>query len=191
MSEPNVVKLPPSNKVFLQAVFGEHWASAYIVSFPEDPNTPGASKWIARRWTELRPAQLEAVQSGAWNNYFCISRFGDRGRKSSGAPGNFIACHCVVLDDVGVKVQAHEAIERFGHPTWRIETSRGNEQWGYRLATPETDERRADRLLKKLVQLGLTDPSCGDVSRLVRLPVGTNTKEAAGRWRSVLRAWEG
>lgn len=185
MSNGKVAIDTPDNKAFLQVVFGGAWQEAYVTGFPDDPTYVDPAKWNGRRWREYSAAEL-APFSGM-NAYFCISLTGDAGRKTAGAYAkNFRSCHCVVLDDVGTKIQAHDVVLALGHPSWRFETSRGNEQWGYLLDRPEPSLRRVKRLYTRLRRIPLTD--CGDPSRNMRLPVQVNTK-AGLDWRVVVRAW--
>jgi hypothetical protein len=43
------------------------------------------------------------------------------------------------IDDIGPKVDARRALTLLGRPHYRLETSPGNEQWGYRLEPPIPD----------------------------------------------------
>jgi hypothetical protein len=97
----------------------------------------------------------------------------------------FQALHVFGLDDVGTKVSAQRALDLLGEPSYRIETSPGSEQWGYRLAPPMTDCARADRMQTRLVdvligQVRAPDPGQKGVTRYMRLPVGRNLKASLG-----------
>lgn len=79
--------------------------------------------------------------------------------------------HVVVLDDIGTKVQPN-ALE----PTYIIESSEGNYQWGYVLAEP-LDLADAAALMARLKLVpGLSDTKVLEPSHLVRLPRGINGK---------------
>ncbi len=69
-------------------------------------------------------------------------------------------------------------------PSWSLETSGDNYQWGYILAVPERDAGRVNALLDGLVAAGLCadfrDPGMKGVTRYVRLPIGRNTKAKYG-----------
>lgn len=110
------------------------------------------------------------------NTYFCVSSFtGTRRRKSE-----FVALHCLVIDDVGTKVEPATVVEQLGNilPTWELETSPGNFQWGYLFDEPLKSFARAERLINATVDAvaGGEDPGMKSVSRYVRLPEGRNWK---------------
>lgn len=169
MSEPNVVAATPDNKTVLQAVFGEQWEMAHVAAFPGDPKKDAA--WTGRRWKLWKDWQRD--QFTEQNLYFSIALFDANVRQAE----HFVSCHCISLDDVGTKVQAHEVIEVLGQPSWRLESSRGNEQWGYLLAAPEHDQDRVAALMLVLKELHLTDESSLGAIYYRRLPVSVNGKQ--------------
>src|SRR6185437_6392103 len=125
------------------------------------------------------------------NTYYTVSLFrGGRRRE-----GEFVSLHVVVLDDVGPKVPVAVARGLLGAPSYRLETSPGNEQWGYILDPPERDAARVKRfqkaLLVALLGAGAVDPGQRDVTRLARLPVGRNRKPAHGATGYKCRMTEG
>lgn len=77
-----------------------------------------------------------------------------------------IACYVVVCDDVGTKVDEGSLPE----PTYKLETSRGNFQWGYVLYEACEDLEYIGRLIDALADAGLTDPGARGFNRLVRVP---------------------
>ena len=85
----------------------------------------------------------------------------------------------LVVDDVGTKVPAIAIEMALGEPTAVVETSAGNYQWTYRLATPvpvahwaaffaEIESRTQQKLEGR------------DAVHLFRLPMGVNTKPGRG-----------
>lgn len=185
-----------TNNDFLQACFGGAWGEAHVCGFEPDPYDLDMlglrSAWMGGK-VKNNPRE---VTFGGQNNYFTISTFrdGDDG-KDRRRKSLFEATHVVVIDDVGTKVTQAEA-ETLPAPSWVLETSAGNYQWGYILATPERDAGRIDALLDGLVACGLsadgTDPGMKGVTRYVRLPVGTNTKAkyGPGGFTCRLDVWE-
>ena len=106
------------------------------------------------------------------NNYFCTSKLkpvdGIIHRRNS----NFSCLMCVVLDDVGtVKAKTPEL-----EPSWRIETSPSNEQWGYILEDSITDSVKAEKLIDLVIKAGYCDKGANGHVRYMRLPVGSNDK---------------
>jgi hypothetical protein len=173
-----------SNAEFLTAVFGEFASEAHVTGFSDPPDAmPKEHRglcWAGRRFKgrDLQPDH---------NNYFVISTFAaleENGRtRHVRRKAQFLQGHCVVVDDVGTKV-TREAAARLPAPSWRLETSPGNEQWGYILDKPCEDGALFSGTLALMVAKGLsvdgTDPGMKGVTRYVRLPVGVNRKSKYG-----------
>jgi hypothetical protein len=75
----------------------------------------------------------------------------------------------VPFDDIGTKAR-----EPSVEPSYKIETSVGNYQWGYLIhpfdvSTPE-GQLAYDTVLYSAVKAGLNDPGCRSATRVVRLP---------------------
>jgi hypothetical protein len=183
-----------SNEEFLQTVFGDGWLAAHLASFVDDPTseTMDRKKWGGGAAKEKL---LWAIPTR--NNYFTVSLFArdDEGiarrRKAL-----FLSMHLVVVDDVDEgKVKSETARRLLGEPSYRLETSPGNEQWGYLFDEPLRDRFAGELLVEAMVAQGLTttgtDPGMKGVTRYVRLPVGTNMKAKYGAtgFRTVLHEW--
>ena len=94
----------------------------------------------------------------------------------------FSALHVVVLDDIGTKVPIGDLPEDLRrNPTYIIESSPGNYQYGYVLATPVTDGVLAKALVKLVYDSGLTDSGGAMPTKVVRLPDGVNGKPNENR----------
>lgn len=110
---------------------------------------------------------------GAWyanTAMFIVSRFRD-GRPSA-ALANCERVGFMVLDDVGTKSKVPEI-----EPTWKIETSPDNFQWGYTFALddhPLTAEFAA--AMTAIAKAGYTDPGATNAVRNFRLPGSINLK---------------
>lgn len=175
---------PPvvSNDDFLTACFGAAAPSAHVTAFMCDPNE-AKQQWAGLRWKMADAAAR--VRFASQNCYFAISTFADDATgRASRTKDLFEATQVIVVDDVGTKVDAAaEAI--LPGPSWMLETSPGNFQWGYILATPEPNAGRVNALLDGLVAKGLCldgkDPGMKGVTRYVRMPQGRNTKAKYGR----------
>jgi hypothetical protein len=86
---------------------------------------------------------------------------------------NFASLPCIVLDDVGTKAKRPELA-----PSWIIETSPGNEQWGYILYPAITDHDQAEALMKAVINAGYSDKGAtSPTTRYMRMPVGSNGKK--------------
>lgn len=151
--------------------FDEFWHRALVVSFPEDPMTAPKERWKACSVDTLKRQGRWPLRPD-WNNYFCVSLFHGERRIAA----EFKALCVLAVDDVGVKVDTGLLLDRLGTPAWAIETSPGNQQWFWFLRPWVTDLAKA-RALVRLVQ---GNDAC-DVTRLMRLPEGTNTKASLGK----------
>jgi hypothetical protein len=162
------------NDVFIEAIFGDDAAEAYVVSMVEPPDSDRAN-WSGG------PVRFARGRHNAhgWNNFVCISTFepeetGGYFRRAQ----NFKAMHCLMLDDIGTKAEDPAAIG-FGPPTAKIETSPGNFQLIYALTEPVTNAAFAEAIINAAIKndrLSIGDKGSGDLTRVFRLPVGTNNK---------------
>jgi hypothetical protein len=122
-------------------------------------------------WPAYLPEKYNG--QGAWyanTAMFIVSRFKD-GRPSASI-ANCERVGFLVLDDVGTKSKL-PPIE----PTWKIETSPDNYQWGYTFALddhPTVDEFTA--AIKAIAEAGYTDPGATNAVRNFRLPDSVNLK---------------
>ena len=84
--------------------------------------------------------------------------------------------HVLVLDDIGTKVPEDKIPETF-EPTYIIETSEGNFQYGYVLENPLTVLGQAEALVQLAYNAGFSDAGGKMANKLVRLPGGVNGKK--------------
>lgn len=171
-----------NNEQFLATIFGSTFNMAHVAVFHEDPNTlgdHGRMVWAGGHWGNLKG---NFTQAG--NQYFTISTFlASSDGKARRQKALFERCNVVVIDDVGhglsAKVDPNDP--RLLEPSYKLETSPGNEQWGYILYEPETNRHKIENLLSGMVSANLCpdgkDPGMKGVTRYVRLPEGTNNKE--------------
>lgn len=119
----------------------------------------------------------------AWNGYVTVGAFG---RAPDGTfrrrAANCTAGLALMIDDVGTKVP-REAVAGV-HPSARIETSPGNEQWWYLFDEPERDPVRFDAIIRAFIEGKLLgkDPGMAGVTRVGRLPGFQNCKPEYGGW---------
>lgn len=165
-----------SNPVFLMCGFRglREDEQFWVTGIPGDPLNAAHWQWAGYG----APPGIPSIIHPGNNNYVAVSSFkaGDDGvvrrRKA-----NFSRMHMVMVDDVGTKVEFSRLALA---PSARVETSPGNFQDWYFLNPPEPDAERADRLIKGMIESGLTadasDPGMRGVTRYGRLPVGVNGK---------------
>lgn len=160
-----------TNQEFLQAVYGDlpDGVRGMIVSAKGNPNQSHKGFWKAQALRD------NAVIPENHNNYFTVSAFRpDENGQYQRQKKRFWGMCAVALDDIGTKTLA----DFIGlEPSWIIETSSGNYQYGFILKDRITTEKIADSLMKAVIDAGLCDPGAdGPCARLARLPVGINGK---------------
>ena len=154
-----------TNYQFLERVFGADVEEGFCCAFPGDPTTAKYPYIPAHK-----------ANHPAHNNFFAVSIFSEDPTtgKPRRSPEFFKGLYCLVVDDVGTKLDSRAVRGKLGDPTWRIETSPGNYQWGYKLTYPITDLSVANGLIVALCAAFTGDVA--GVNRLVRLPNGINGK---------------
>lgn len=88
----------------------------------------------------------------------------------------FKQLHVVVLDDIGTKIPLDKIPEAFT-PTYIIESSEGNFQYGYVLDKPISEYAHAEALIQLIYESGISDAGGKMPTKLVRLPSGINGKK--------------
>ena len=187
-----------SNLNFLQSVFGDCYNAAHVTGFTEPPDQleqlGKRGYWAGDAWYR------GPIENEAGNNFFVISTFhpdpdGSHRRRKN----NFAASFCMMIDDVGSGAGAKisEAVMELSgpEPSWILETSKDNFQYGYIFKTPVMDRGQIEALLKGFVALGMvdggSDPGMLGSTRYARLPVGTNNKSKYPEpFRHQLRSWK-
>jgi len=107
--------------------------------------------------------------------YWSIAAFAPEARTNSSAKHPPLNVRALVVDDVGSKVRCGAVRLGLGEPTAIVETSAGNFQWTYRLATPvpKNDWKAFFAEVERLVGQRLEGR---DAAHLFRLPCGVNSK---------------
>jgi len=89
----------------------------------------------------------------------------------------FERLHVIVLDDIGTKAPASGLPKEMQVPTYILETSPGNFQYGYVLETPIDNMASARALVTLMYEAGIADAGGKMPNKLVRLPEGINGKK--------------
>lgn len=87
----------------------------------------------------------------------------------------FQGLYVVVLDDVGTKIPLEKLIDI--EPTYALESSQGNYQYGFVLEEPIRAVDQASAFIKAIYSSGFTDEGGAMPTKLVRLPCGINGKK--------------
>jgi hypothetical protein len=170
-----------TNDQFIATAYGARDSRAecvWVASFRGHPQGGAESRWGGWAYDRANPLPEDA------NNFVAINTVcvGSRSRSNE----TFHSLYWVLLDDVGTKVE-QDAVEQLLAPSWRLETSTGNFQYGYRLTERLQDGQRAARLIEGLAAAGYTDPGATGKIRYARLPVGVNGKTG---FKVKLRTWD-
>ena len=173
-----------TNEAFRDAIFHSTSTSGSPVACTQ-MGVPGFGSWFAKNasnLTECRPNN---------NNYLNCSSYKTTSKGLRAQAENFVAIHCVMLDDVGTKVP----LERLAgiQCSWRLETSPGNYQVGFILEQPLEDVKKATALSRAIRDTSLADPDATGIYRWMRMPVAINGKEkhrqSYGAFRCRLIEW--
>ncbi len=92
----------------------------------------------------------------------------------------FKKLYVLVLDDIGTKVDMATLPEALKKPTYIIESSKGNYQFGYVLEEPIDDLHVASALVQLAYDSGFSDDGGKMPNKFVRLPIGVNGKAGHG-----------
>lgn len=160
------------NDQFLTAIFGSSFTSAWplVCNKSGDPDKGG---WHPSAW----PCNTNASDLN-WYTLPSLYKPDDTGRYRA-KKELAVSVHAVMVDDVGTKV----SVEKFENcpPSWAVETSPGNFQYGYIFAQPITDLNIADQLKEDLIEAGLCDSGAtGGAVRWMRMPVAINGRPKYG-----------
>jgi hypothetical protein len=174
-----------TNDDFIFGVYGEpNPDRPIVVSFKGNPNEVKPSAWYGKDYVK----GLSVLPTNH-NNYLSCSSFKPLNGQYRRTNAQFEKYNWLLCDDVGTKVK----LDRMGlTPSWIIETSEGNYQYGYILAEPLTDALMANRLVDGVIAAGLCDAGAnGAAARIGRLPVAVNGKTGFQckliQWRPDLR----
>ena len=151
---------------FVNTVFGDHQQHAlgWRVAAGSKPGYPS-------------PLTAVINQTGDAAFYFGTATMSksDRGElRNKGA--QFKALHLIVLDDINTKIDEEALPDALAEPTYIIETSPDNYQFGYVLSEPVDNFEQAKALVQAVYESGWTDEGGKMPNKLVRLPHGVNGK---------------
>ena len=153
-----------NNSQFLKALFGDYEGS----DCQPMANTFIGHPTLNGKWSGV-PAQY-FTDFPENNNYFSCSYIERQNGQFNRDMAHFAGMVVLVLDDIGTKAQ-----EPFLPPTYVIETSENNFQWGYVLKEPLMDKDLAMWMQKHLPE-EYCDRGGRNPIRWVRLPFGINGK---------------
>jgi hypothetical protein len=153
---------------FLQAIFPDHAKHAIFANLNPAAHT--------RDFTGLDLTR---------DCYWSIAAFPNDG-KATRTLARATEVRALVIDDVGTKVTEGAVRLALGAPTAVVETSAGNFQWSYRLATPVLTAAWGGffAAIEQLIGVALEGR---DAVHLFRLPCGVNSKQGRNGFKPRLR----
>jgi hypothetical protein len=172
-SDGIIDQLPPNCSQFMATIF----AGAVGVPIVAAPDFKG---FISQRY---RDGYVRGEQA-----YFCISTVKDIPRHAflGRQLTELVRTYCIVLDDIGTKVPIEKITVP---PTWILESSPGNFQYGYRLEGG-ADPMAAEALVDSLIDAKFSDPGAHSANRVMRLPDSLNAKPQHNGWRAKVTLWQ-
>ena len=144
-----------------------------------------------------KPLSKSLLNKAATSNdpfYFCVSTVNQQAddEKYLRRTRNHTQCaYLIGLDDIGTKANAPNL-----EPSYKIETSEGNFQWGYLINPYELDGAEGENTkyyeacVQGLINAGMSDPGAVGSYRLLRIPGSINTKPENNGWRSQVTHWQ-
>ena len=173
---------------FLDIIFQDLRPGEHVCVTRATPKKDGTGMWFNNYLTSARQwRKWDAdTQDQAW--YFCVSTInGELNAKGSmvgRGRSNLKKYYCLVLDDIGTKAD-RPPIE----PSWVVESSPGNYQWGY-LLDPGDEWGRYEALVEYCHVRGWGDAGAGGSYRLMRVPGSANLKPGRQNFHAVLEEAE-
>ena len=147
----------------------------------QKPNKKGGYSYVAHLPERARISAGEAWYGNTGS--FILTRLAER---MSAARENIERVAVLVLDDVGTKSRRPEGLT----PTWRMETSPGNEQWGFVFALDDQPTKAEyAAAIEAIAEAGYTDPGACNAVRNFRLPGSVNLKPGRDGFASRLIEW--
>ena len=169
------------HKEFIETIFSELNEGELVCLSKQMDN------WFLNFMEKDRAWRRWSPEKDASPIYFCVSTVDGELNVKGSMPGrgrkNLLRAHVLVLDDIGTKTAAPDVA-----PSYILESSEGNFQWGYFLA-PTTDMALYEALIGAIHGLGWGDGGAGGSYRVMRVPGSANIKPGRGEFRSRVASW--
>ena len=139
----------------------------------------------------MAPADSRAVDSwlrhtespALYYNVSTVKEPSDEGAQWRRRKEDCLMAYVLVLDDVGTKAVAPPV-----EPSYKLESSAGNFQWGY-ILNPTDQLERYEAVVDAVAELGFADKGAGGYNRLMRIPGSVNTKPGRDAFVSRVAEW--
>ncbi len=170
-----------TNAEFLQEVFCNK-PDDEVIAVCSKPGDPNVSGWYALPADSKRAATFLNSDAVDANTYFCISTV-NQNSPLKRRKENLQRVYVIPLDDVELDADVPA-------PTYKLETSPGNYQFGYVLSEPEPDITYAQAAIDLIADTANADAAAAIPNKFIRLPVGVNGKaKYKTSPRCALREW--
>ena len=171
---------------FLDAIFADIDPKTEVVCVSKGFKTDdGMGFWNVADDENIFTKWKPEKQRIAW--YFCVSTVdGEKNVKGNAVlrkTSNVVRYHVLVLDDIGTKASPPPL-----SPTYKLESSTDNFQWGYALY-PGEDFKRYEALVEYCHEQGWGDAGAGGCYRIMRVPGSTNIKQGRDNFKSRITEW--
>ena len=134
-------------------------------------------------WMPSLPENFTVRGQGSWygnTGSYLLERFVDGKLSASAANCEYVLV--MVLDDIGTKSKEPPL-----PPTWKIETSSGNQQWGYAFTVDGAPTKNDfSAAIKAIAAAGFTDKGAINPVRNFRIPGSVNLKPGKNNFESKL-----
>lgn len=173
---------------FLDTIFQDIGDDEQVCVSRANPKKDGQGVWFSNYLTSARQwRKWDATkQDQAW--YFCVSTvngaLNEKGSMVARGRNNLQHYYCLVLDDIGTKAGRPPVA-----PSWIVETSPNNYQWGYLLEKGK-DWGRYEALVEYCHRKGWGDAGAGGSYRLMRVPGSANLKPGRQNFHTVVESAE-
>lgn len=153
----------------------------YLISLAADGETILVVEQVNGTWPAYLPHKKFKPGAATYVNtgLFSLASMGD---KISASKVHVTYCAFMVFDDVGTDKAPNMPKVK---PTWIIETSEGNFQWGFVFSEQPT-KGEFSAAIDAFAAAGYTDPGATNPVRNVRLPGSVNQKPGKNGWVSRL-----
>jgi hypothetical protein len=168
---------------FLEVIFDGRTDDEFVLL-----TKPAGDGYVSTPFTDLQVSRWSRGQGSAM--YFCVSTVKAPEPDEDGSlhwrrnRESLTAAYVVVLDDIGTKIEDVPPVE----PSYKLESSAGNFQWGY-LIEPTEDFAKYEAVVEFLGERGWTDKGAGGSYRVMRVPGSINTKPGRNRFVSRVTEW--
>lgn len=159
----------------------------YLAGLAEDGETVllGWQKTLGGAWVTALPERFSNITDGAalYTNTSLFSKesLASKGVKATKENAGGVAF--MMLDDIGTKSKGPSLT-----PTWKIETSPDNYQWGY-VFKEQPFSGEYTEVVRELAALGYGDPGAATAVRWARIPGSENLKPKANHFKARLAEW--